>query len=345
MKIPIQNLYYLLCFAWEYVPQELVMDVSAIPASSDVLDMCAQVLVNGTDHLIRRGLDQGYLRHQEQTARLRGRINITQTVKRQIWAKPQAVCEFDDLSPNLLHNQIIRSTIRDLILSRQTSFENQERLHIAYNNLNGIDVVRVTDATFRRIQLHRNNSYYIYLLFVCRLINFLKLPDSKGTGREHFNDLLSDEKTMEKVFEQFLRNFYRLKQKKFERVHSVRLKWNAEATLGGNLDLLPEMRTDVTLRNDSRTVIIDAKYYKDALQENYGTKKARSDNLYQLLAYLRADNASGKLAYPEGILIYPTGDSAVDVSYSIEGYRVRLYTLNLDQDWQLIERDLLALVA
>ncbi len=36
---------------------------------------------------------------------------------------------------------------------------------------------------------------------------------------------------------------------------------------------------------------MDAKYYKDALLEHYGTKRAHSGNLYQLLAYLRAEAA------------------------------------------------------
>ncbi len=56
MKIPIQNLYYLLCFAWRYAPDELALNVDSIPASSDVLELCAYVLAKGTDHLLRRGL-------------------------------------------------------------------------------------------------------------------------------------------------------------------------------------------------------------------------------------------------------------------------------------------------
>jgi 5-methylcytosine-specific restriction enzyme subunit McrC len=67
------------------------------------------------------------------------------------------------------------------------------------------------------------------------------------------------------------------------------------------------MKTDITLRSGSKTIVIDAKYYKDALQEHYGTKKARSGNLYQLLAYLRAEVAAQGAPQPEGILIYLSG--------------------------------------
>jgi 5-methylcytosine-specific restriction enzyme subunit McrC len=180
-------------------------------------------------------------------------------------------------------------------------------------------------------------------MFVCRLVHSLKLP-TPIAGQERFRDLLSDEKIMERVFEEFLRNFYRLKQQEFARVDSGHLKWAAEPVGQSDLNLLPEMRTDVTLRNAQRTIIMDAKYYKDALLEHYGTKRAHSGNLYQLLAYLRAEAASVKDVKPEGILIYPVGDSEVDQTYVIDGYRVRLYTLNLNQNWQKIEEDLLDLL-
>ena len=114
MKVPIQNLYYLLCFAWEYLPQELALDVGAIPASADVLDLCSYVLVNGMEHLFRRGLDQGYFVRQERTSRLRGRINITLTVRHQAWSRPEAVCQFDELD-HLLEERVFASSVAQLL--------------------------------------------------------------------------------------------------------------------------------------------------------------------------------------------------------------------------------------
>lgn len=325
------------------MPEDLAINVGAIPASSDVLDLCAHVLVSGIEYLFRRGLDQGYLPHEEQTSRLRGRIHLTKTVKCRTWARPQAVCQFDELSPNVLHNQIIRTITGILTRAPTVSLELKDRLRATYSNLSGIDTVHVTDTLFRQVQLHRNNSFYAFLLFICRLVHSLKLPDPAG-GDARFRDLLSDEKTMERVFEEFLRNFYKLKQRKFPNVDSPHLKWNAEPIGDGKLDLLPEMRTDVVLRSETRTLIIDAKYYKDALQEHHGAKKAHSENLYQLLAYLRAENAASVQPRPEGLLVYPVGDNTVDASFTIDGYPVRLYTLNLNQAWQQIERDLIRLL-
>jgi 5-methylcytosine-specific restriction endonuclease McrBC regulatory subunit McrC len=90
---------------------------------------------------------------------------------------------------------------------------------------------------------------------------------------------------------------------------------------------------------------MDAKYYKSALQEHYGVEKAISANLYQLMAYLRTEGALQQSIRPEGILIYPVGENVVDRSFVIDGFPVRLYTLNLSQDWRQIEHDLLDLIA
>ena len=45
----------------------------------------------------------------------------------------------------------------------------------------------------------------------------------------------------------------------------------------------------------------------------------------------------------EGILLYPTTGSHCDLHYQIHGHKVRVVTLNLNQDWRAIRAALLAL--
>jgi hypothetical protein len=42
--------------------------------------------------------------------------------------------------------------------------------------------------------------------------------------------------------------------------------------------------------------------------------------------------------------VYPVGEQCIDLSYTIEGYPVRIYTLNLAQSTNSIEADLLRLL-
>jgi 5-methylcytosine-specific restriction enzyme subunit McrC len=169
------------------------------------------------------------------------------------------------------------------------------------------------------------------------------LPDESQAGKTQFADLLGDEAKMAKVFEEFLRNFCKRKLAEFSDVGSETLNWDATAPVPGDLEFLPRMHTDITMRSSTRTVVVDAKYYQDALQLHHGTKKAHSENLYQLLAYLRAEEACNPDLVPEGMLIYPVAENSIDTSFVIDGYPVRLFTLNLNQRWEAIEMELLCL--
>ena len=53
------------------------------------------------------------------------------------------------------------------------------------------------------------------------------------------------------------------------------------------MDLMPGKETDVTLRSKKRTIIIDAKYYKEPLKEYYGKFKPKPDNINQISDYLK----------------------------------------------------------
>jgi 5-methylcytosine-specific restriction enzyme subunit McrC len=66
-------------------------------------------------------------------------------------------------------------------------------------------------------------------------------------------------------------------------------------------------------------------------------------NLYQLFTYLENLRHDRETQY-EGILLYPTMEQELDLAYEMKGHKVRICTLNLDQDWQGIHRRLLELV-
>jgi 5-methylcytosine-specific restriction enzyme subunit McrC len=343
VKVPIQNLYYLFCYAWRFIPEELAIDVGALDCP-DVWNLCGHVLVTGIDRLMRRGLDRGYEQRIEESARLRGRIDVAGTMNSMSWMNAKLVCRHDDLSPEVLHNQILRSTVRTLTCAPSLDPILRNRLHETDRQLAGISAVPLTDALFRRVQLHRNNWFYAFLMRVCELVHLSLLADRSGEGPSWFRDILSDEKYMAAVFEEFVRNLYSLKQTEFT-VGRSQPRWNATAQNVDDLRFLPAMTTDVVLSSATRRIIIDAKYYREALQTHHGKRTVHSHNLYQLLAYLRGTGASATGQNLEGILVYPTGEQNVDLQYGIDGYPIRIYTLSLAQPWNSIEMDLLNLVS
>ncbi|TGT11495.1 restriction endonuclease, partial [Mesorhizobium sp. M8A.F.Ca.ET.213.01.1.1] len=145
--------------------------------------------------------------------------------------------------------------------------------------------MRLEAGVFSRVHLHRNISGYGLLMRVAELAFHSLLPTEDGK-RFKFHDVLRDERKMAAVFEAFIRNFYRREQSTFA-VEPLLLNWNAEQLSDGGEGRLPAMRVDVFLRSHERRIIVDTKYYADALQTYRGAQTYHSGHLYQLFAYLR----------------------------------------------------------
>ena len=138
---------------------------------------------------------------------------------------------------------------------------------------------------------------------MCELVFKLQLPAEDGSGTR-FADVLENEVTMSSVFEMFLRNFYASEQSSFS-VGAEVMHWDVEPLDAVSATLLPVMKTDITLRSPDRILIIDAKYYRDALKVQYERPKLRPDHLYQLFAYMEHSGQLRPRVPVDGALIYP----------------------------------------
>ena len=168
------------------------------------------------------------------------------------------------------------------------------------------------------------------------------------TGHTAFRDFRRDKATMWRLFEDFVTGFYEREQ----RAYAVnpggrrRIAWTGtDATDAANRPRIPVMEADVILESPERRIILDTKFYRDALARGRGagTGKLHSGNLYQLLAYLRNRQATRPDgARHEGILLYPqVGGEALRAEVWLEGFRIQARTVNLAQDWRTIHAEML----
>jgi 5-methylcytosine-specific restriction enzyme subunit McrC len=153
---------------------------------------------------------------------------------------------------------------------------------------------------------------------------------------------------MRLLFEEFVRNFYKIEQSHF-RVGRENIGWKGVALDEASRDFLPIMQTDISLTSISKTrkIVIDCKFYRDALQTHPMAQRSsiHSENLYQLMAYLKNLEDEGINKMCEGILLYPTVERDLDLRYEIWGHKVSVHTVNLNQDWRLIHKRLLHLIS
>ena len=105
----------MLCYAWGRVQEHETARLSALAGLSTVHDLLGKVLAGGVHQLVRRGIDRGYLERREDLAGIRGKLAISETVKRALRARGRAACDFEELSADFLPNRILRASLHSLL--------------------------------------------------------------------------------------------------------------------------------------------------------------------------------------------------------------------------------------
>jgi 5-methylcytosine-specific restriction enzyme subunit McrC len=339
--IPVQNVYFLLSYAWNALPEADIVDVSRVP-SNELADLFAFVLCGGVDHLARRGLERGYRGIEDELTSLRGRVRILESHARMLLQRGRALCEFDNLETNTLQNQIIKATLGSLVRVAELDPGLRKRAITLGRRLSGIDDIALDGSAFRRVQLHTNNRYYRFLLSICALIHDAKLVD-ESDGVCRFRDFLRDHSQMARLFQRFVCNFYRI-ERNDPHVRAEEIAWRVKTRQDSARDYLPRMTTDITIRVGDIKLIIDTKYYHETFSSYYDAESIHSANLYQLLTYL-SNAEHGGYERLEGMLLYPVVSTRLRLLYDeLQGFCVRICTVDLAQDWQSIRRELLELM-
>lgn len=124
---------------------------------------------------------------------------------------------------------------------------------------------------------------------------------------------------------------------------SEKMEWHLSGN--GNKALLPSMLTDVSLthKREQKKIIIDAKFYKDMFQANYGKQSFHSGNMYQMFTYL--SHQPRELEQLCGILIYPFNGKEIHEVYRWdERTTIEIMTVDLGAKWRDIYRELMQVV-
>ncbi len=336
MAIPVQNIYYLLCYAWdEFAPKQ--MEKIASENFPDAMHLFARLLATGARLLHQRGLETGYITLECSTSSPRGRVSIGETLRLAATQPTRVRCAHDEMSTDVLTNQILKATLGRILETAGIRRELRAEVRQAQRLFERVQRIELTPRVFYQVRLHQNNRFYAFLINVCHFL-FESLQPVDRAGGLNFQDVLREPERLRRVYEKFVRNFYRRSQN-FYAVKRDKMTWTGSSVGGADFALVPQMETDVTLRSASRTIVVECKYVESMYQQNYLKEKFRSAHLYQLVTYLR--NLGGD---SEGILLYPTAGVAMDQIYVLQEHRVRLTTLDLNRPWPDIAAGLLALV-
>jgi 5-methylcytosine-specific restriction enzyme subunit McrC len=302
----------------------------------NVAELCAAILSKGVSLQLKRGLGREYIEDTESLSSVRGRIEISESIKTRSFLKRQLICSYDDFSENSYMNRIIKTTMELLLRADIAKARKKElrKLLVYFGNVDLLDVHTIN----WKIQYNRNNQTYRMLISICYLV-IKGLLQTNTDGTTKLMDFL-DEQRMCRLYEKFILEYYRKEFPKIT-VNASQIPWALD---DGMSDMLPVMQTDIMLSYGSRILIIDAKYYAHTTQTQYDIHTLHSANLYQIFTYVK--NKEAELANVphevSGMLLYARTDEAVQPnnSYHMSGNRISVRTLDLNCEFSEIAMQL-----
>lgn len=318
---------------------EMIDQFSDVDEEIISYDFLARRFFEEVQKLFGRGLVRSYVEFTEETSVISGKMMMNESIPFIMERKPVVVCEKDEYSSNILLNQIMKTTLKDLFQNPHIDKKTRNESYLLWEQMPDVDCITLSKSTFVQMRFYRHDVHYKQMIHLARLLFELKLLSHRQGDWSLFTVDI-DGGALNRLFETFLLNFYRHEQKDY-RVNSERLQWK----LSGNAAFLPSMLTDVSLthRKKQKKIIIDAKFYKNMFQVNYDKRSFHSGNMYQMFTYL--NHQPTELEQVRGILIYPfNGQEIKEVYQWDERMKIEVLTVNLDEKWRDIYEELMEVV-
>jgi len=295
---PIQNIYYMLAYSLTgLMPREYANITTE--EYDDALEFLSELLIQGISAQLKRGLGRAYVPTENALFSPRGKMLITESVKRNTMMRKQLYCSFDEYSPDYYLNRIVKSTVM-MLLGSELSTRRKKALKKLMLYFGEVQIIDLHSINWN-YRFNRNNQTYQLLVSTCYLL-IHDLLQSTTDGKTRIMHYWNPDRT-NLIYQNFLREYYHREYPELT-VSAPKVKWQ----LDDDMDLLlPEMRTDMVLKYGKKSLIIDAKYYGDILskyefktgdslpdyepvpakEKYYDGFKLRSENMYQMFTYVK----------------------------------------------------------
>ena len=292
-------------------------------------NLFAAILAKGIGRQLKQGLYREYINCKEDTAVVRGKINMPGTIQNRLARKQVLTCEYDELSENNILNQILKTTVMILLRHAKVDAKHKNDLKKEMLFFSNIDTVDPASVRWSSIRFQRNNNTYRMLISLCQLmLEGMLLTTDDG---EYKLATFIDEQRMSRLYEKFILEYYAKECPQIKATAS-QIPWALDDGIG---TMLPTMQSDIMLSQGNKVLIIDAKYYTHTTQTQYDVHTLHSNNLYQIFTYVKNRDAEfGEEQHTvSGMLLYARTDEAIqpDNVYQMSGNRISVKTLDLNR--------------
>lgn len=275
---------------------------------NNLLEVFISKFLNESDMIIKRGLKSSYVTVQSNEKFLKGKLLMTQQLRRNIVNQSYFFNEYDEFMTNSAENQLIKTTLEYLLKnSRDNNNLRIIREQLVYFEF--VDLTNSPEQTFQKVSIGRNYTYYEQTLDWCRIFLSRKSFTSFKGSSLAFAILFP----MEEIFEAYIA--YMMKKSIPDANVSAQDKKYSLFDRTNETKAGYRLRPDLVVRfEDNRTTIADTKW---KVLDSTGPSQT---DLYQMYAYYtryrhKSENVD------KVVLIYPYSSS-----YSENEFRSTQYS-------------------
>lgn len=356
--IPVRNIWLLLLYASDLYNRLPTANRTGIEdAPDEIPDLVAKLLIYAVKRRLRRNLTIGYRRREADLSRVRGRISLLQTEKRQLLKRGRVACSFDELTVDTLANRYVRGALLKLTdIVSDAEIAGDCRVLAGNLGLLGVGDLPLGSAYSRHLPLDatgRLGAADREMLGAAHLAFDLSLPTEDEWGTR-FATPNRQETLIRALFERAVGGFYEVELTRhgWRVVKGRRIEFPIEEGTSRLKSVFPSMKTDIELESQSnnlssRRIIIDTKFTSIVKSGFHREETLNSPNIYQIYAYVRSQEEPGdqKTMDSTAVLLHPAVDADFDESVIIQGHVFRFLTVNLAADSRIIRQQLLNVVS
>ena len=349
-RIPVRNLWLLMLYASDLFRMRGQDDLAYEDDPDELPDLVAEILAHAVEKRQRRQLSLGYRRRHAVVARVRGRIDVLETERRQLLSRGRVACRFDELTIDTPRNRFVRAALEKIarLATRRDAAHRCRKLTRQLKAM-GVGGVPPSPAEMRTDHFGRHDADDRFMVAAARLAFDLALPtELSGTDVLPLPD--REERWVRRLFERAVGGFYDVAlSRQGWRVRTGEwLHWQIEHRTANVDSILPKMKTDVILEHgaSNRRIVIDTKFTSILTGGWYRDESLRSRYLFQIYTYLRSQAGRGDPTADraEGLLLHPSVGEMVDETAVIQGHAIRFATVDLAAPSLTIRQQLLKVV-
>lgn len=165
-------------------------------------DMMADILMSGIVRQLKRGLYKEYVRQEEASLMIRGKIDMNESIRLKTQQSQKLFCAYDVFDQDNVYNQILKATCLHILRQGRVSRERRKRLKDLLLSFRDIREIPLRTITWENIRFHKDKFAYRSLIGLCHMI-YNGLAIDEETEQTYLPSIV-----MADLYERFIQYFY-----------------------------------------------------------------------------------------------------------------------------------------